>query len=534
MDLKGIVKSGAGWINLILLTGLAVMLSAEISDAATLVVTNLNNSGAGSLRDTIAAASAGDTIKFGVTGTITLTSGQLVVTKDLAVIGPGASILEISQSTASSVFYVDVGTNLFISGLTISNGNASSGGGISNNGTLNVVDVFFSNNTASIGGALSSQNGPAVITGSTFSGNSALYGGGAIITTTGEMTITDCTFTDNQGEYGGGINTANAGSVTVRNSTFNNNGANFSGGAISADYTVNTVTLLNCTFSGNQSPRGGALYISDGVTVNASNTIFADSASGSNCNMAITGTNSHNIDFGGPAPANSCGADITDDPVLGSLTDNGGQTQTMALGTGSSAIDAGAQSNAPSADQRGWPRPYGTAVDVGAVESMPEATLTVNRTGNGTVKSSPAGVFCATGCSSDPSVFPLNGTVSLSAIPDPGTDIFSPGWSGTGCGRTVSMTGDRTCSAAFTHCGGNPVSTPAQSFPSIMEAYGQGATEVFVTASHRLENLAFNDHTIILNGGKACDFQSIVDYTYVDGYILIIGGAAILDRVVVL
>ena len=51
--------------------------------AATLMVTSLADSGAGSLREQIANAANGDTINFQVTGTITLTSGQLVVSKDL-------------------------------------------------------------------------------------------------------------------------------------------------------------------------------------------------------------------------------------------------------------------------------------------------------------------------------------------------------------------------------------------------------------------------------------------------------------------
>jgi hypothetical protein len=67
-----------------------------------------------------------------------------------------------------------------------------------------------------------------------------------------------------------------------------------------------------------------------------------------------------------------------------------------------------------------------------------------------------------------------------------------------------------------------------------MEAYEQGATSVLVTASHRVENLNFNAQTIVLSGGHACNFLSQVDFSYVDGYILITGGAAILDRIAIL
>ena len=54
------------------------------------------------------------------------------------------------------------------------------------------------------------------------------------------------------------------------------------------------------------------------------------------------------------------------DALLATLADNGGPTRTMALQTGSPAIDAGTLTGAAATDQRGLPRVG--AVDIGAFE----------------------------------------------------------------------------------------------------------------------------------------------------------------------
>jgi len=66
--------------------------------AVDLIVLNTNGSGPGSLREVIALAGDGDTILFdsNLNGqTITLTSGQLTITKNLTIDGPGANLLAI-------------------------------------------------------------------------------------------------------------------------------------------------------------------------------------------------------------------------------------------------------------------------------------------------------------------------------------------------------------------------------------------------------------------------------------------------------
>ena len=81
-----------------------VALASVSAQSAVLIVTNTNDSGKGSLRDTIAAASDGDSIQFDATlngQTITLTSAQLLISKNLTIDGPGANQLTVQRSTAN-------------------------------------------------------------------------------------------------------------------------------------------------------------------------------------------------------------------------------------------------------------------------------------------------------------------------------------------------------------------------------------------------------------------------------------------------
>src|SRR5262249_29384739 len=148
---------------------------------STFHVTTLADGGAGSLRDAITRANAhagADIITFqeGVTGTIALTGGELDLTDDLTINGPGADLLAVSGGNASRVFKVEAGEAVRISGLTIAGGNAGSGngGGLDNFGALTVSNVVFSGNSATDGGGLANESGgTATVRDSTFTRNSA-------------------------------------------------------------------------------------------------------------------------------------------------------------------------------------------------------------------------------------------------------------------------------------------------------------------------------------------------------------------------
>src|SRR5205823_4863045 len=85
----------------------------------TLIVTNTNDSGPGSLRNALAIAHDGDEITFAVTGTIVLTSGELLLNHSITISGPGAVNLAINGNFSSRVFYVGPNARVTVSGLTI-------------------------------------------------------------------------------------------------------------------------------------------------------------------------------------------------------------------------------------------------------------------------------------------------------------------------------------------------------------------------------------------------------------------------------
>jgi hypothetical protein len=442
----------------------------------TLTVTNTNDSGSGSLRDAIAIASPGSTINFSLPlpATITLTTGELLINKDLTISGPGASSLAISGNNSVGVFAINGGITVSISGVTIQNGNAGpsgAGGGISNpQGTLTLTDSTVSGNSARDGGGLY-NNGTMTVTHSTVSGNSAGFGGG--IENTGKVTVTNSTVSNNSANYGGGIYNAwdltvtnstvsgnsalnggygggiiastaengsavtaitystlsgnfgtrgggmfNGGTLTITNSTLSDNSASNDGGGISNIY--GTLTLTNSTLSSNSALYGGGVY-SYG-TLTAKNSILANSPSGGNCALAFGSITSQGHNLSDDTTCSSFfiqTGDLNNIPAgldPGGLQNNGGPTQTIALLCGSLAIDAGDDSvlDPPlslSTDQRGFARKFGSHVDIGAFELQQSCTQApVASCKNVTVS---AGANCTANASID------NGSFD----PDPGDTI---------------------------------------------------------------------------------------------------------------
>jgi CSLREA domain-containing protein len=302
------------------------------------------------LREAIDAANAlagANTITFSVSGTITLVSTLPDITDaaGLTIDGTGQTVT-ISGDDLYQVLLVGVSASLTLDYMTVANGNivSGAGGGIRNNeGTLTITNSTISDNSAvGVGGGIYNY-GTLTITNSTVSGNSAtLEGGGVFNGFSSTLTITNSTFSDNDAIIGGGIKNSNLGTLTVTNSTFSGNSADVGGGI---ENNGSTVTFLN--------------------------TIVANSTLGGNCSGTIT-NGGNNIDDGTTCGWGSANGSMSStDPLLGTLADNGGPTQTFALLAGSPAIDGvmfNTPNGAPSTDQRGVARPQGVLYDIGAYE----------------------------------------------------------------------------------------------------------------------------------------------------------------------
>ncbi len=262
---------------------------------STFAVLNLNDSGAGSLRAAVTAANAnpGSAIVFNSSlhGTITLTSGELLLASNVTIAGPGASRLAISAANyASRVFQIAAGQNVVLSGLTVTKGSApDTGGGILNDGsnlTLSGINltsniVFEGTTTAARGGGLYSLAGNLTISNSQIVGNQSLgvasplffgaaYGGGAYVYS-GKLVISNSTIQANTAHggnnssdgfaAGGGILTAAP--MSLLNSTISNNVASGGQGTTDSvglggglDITAGPNSIVNSTFTGNLAVGG--------------------------------------------------------------------------------------------------------------------------------------------------------------------------------------------------------------------------------------------------------------------------------------
>jgi len=349
--------------------------------------------------------------------TIPISGMTIFATKALTIDGQGQITLDGGDVNQILQIYGSPGplSTVTLRNLTFSKGRNSTGlnagGAIINSGVLVLDNVTFIKNSAPFGGAILNQRcgdcaaASLTVRNSTFVDNTA-NAGGAINVQSDALVLTETRFINNTADTAGAIELyANADytvNATIARNTFQGNVATrFGGGAIYA-YPLGpggTATISNNTFVGNraegaENPRGGALYLNnptslsfntivdntaatgggilfDSPTITLGNSIIANNTGGNCAGTAFTLVG-NNLQFGD----STCAGVPVQDPKLGTLADNGGATQTIALNEGSPARDA-ASGECPPVDQRGATRPAPPQCDLGAYEASADETYLV-------------------------------------------------------------------------------------------------------------------------------------------------------------
>ncbi len=328
-----------------------------------------------------------------LTANITLTAvdsdsnGLPSITSAITIQGNGHTIQRDPDPSKPEfgILWVREQGDLTLIDTTIRNGIHPQGGGINNEGTLTVINCRFYDNTAleddpnsrSAGGAIAgnSQSTTTVIN-SAFSGNRSIgdgsWGGAVAINYYGHVEVIGSTFTDNHAAIGGAIVTSSASFGTITNSTITGNtasgGPDIAGGGFAGS---GWITITNSIIVGNaaigDSAFAGGIYAQEELTL--INTIVANNDAPLDENCRIEGTVSlettHNLEYGtsGQCP----GVTQTSDPMLGTLGDYGGPTQTLAIiSVASPAIDNADPALCPPTDQRYYSRV--NVCDIGAYE----------------------------------------------------------------------------------------------------------------------------------------------------------------------
>jgi hypothetical protein len=441
---------------------------------------------------------------FNVTSTGTVSFTQLTMANGNAVSNNGGGIQNASTGTVN------------ITACTLSGNAANNGGGIYNSttGTVNVSNSTLDGNSANgpsqtpLGGGIYNPSGTVTVTDSTLINNRALRTnngqangeGGAIYNdANGKLDIVGSRFSSNSAAVDPNVNAAsggggaityqagafgNSGRMNITNSTFNGNSCNAGGGAIFINgfFNAPATNITNCTISGNSSGFGFGGGIDNGnPSVSVKSTIIANNTGSSTGGPDVSGPfTSAGFNLIGKTDGSTGFTAATDltgtvaaplNPKLGPLQYNGGPTDTMALLSGSPAIDKGTSAGLTgtlTTDQRGvgYKRtinksvanaPGGDGTDIGAFELGAQIKAVSNKSHGGAGTFSIAlplfgpklGVECRKGGTSGVFTvivtFPSAVTVSNAAVtPDPAKASATASVSSFSVGAskvTVNLTG---------------------------------------------------------------------------------------------
>ena len=239
--------------------GAAVL--APGAEAATFTVSNLDNSGPGTLRRAIneANAAAGlDQVVFqsGLSGHLTLDSA-VTVSDGVAIAGPGARQVSLDAEGADRIL------NLY--GLPADNRRVA------------VSDLRLEDGAADYGGAIYSYDADLVITRSTITGNAATAAGGAVYASNSSLTLADTSVGSNSSDgYGGGVYAAGS-TIEITDSDVAYNTAASSGGGIAAANSA--LKMRRTSVGGNESlGYGGGVYVYGDPAVGSAPVDIVDSS----------------------------------------------------------------------------------------------------------------------------------------------------------------------------------------------------------------------------------------------------------------
>jgi len=447
----------------------AIWGSTPGATAATFTVVNLAESGPGSLRQAVldANATAGaDEVAFapGLSGMITLTSDEILITDPLVISGPGAGVLTVSGNDHSRIFHIEnpglaAPIDVTLSRLTLTLGNSLrsrgdvAGGAVFVSGeNLTILDSVISSSTSGVpfdpevpgcGGNVGSFGlnvGTLRIANSTLTGGSSVgisgSNGGNLCVNGGGLILEESTLSGGTAHLGGGLYAEAGAASRIFHATISGNQAHNSGGGVylsGASYMIESSTISgNAAGVPGSNPAlglGGGVYLTEGNLQILNSTVSSNSAGQTGGGIAVSNTSlllrlttvsnntagikagsimvsepSNQVQLDHAIVANGVPQDLASrqfaifpptltahyslieapgdsilvgdhnlvgvDPLLGPLAGNGGPTLTHRPLPGSPAIDAGdpAIPSPPAADQPGFARIFGPAVDLGSVE----------------------------------------------------------------------------------------------------------------------------------------------------------------------